>query len=61
MPPPLPLLPLLLLLLLLTCGGTMAGRRLANALRPALRPSRPRSGRCSAGSVSHLYLRAQTH
>jgi hypothetical protein len=41
-----------------TCRGTMAGRRFANALRPARRPSSPRSGRCSAGSVSHLYLRA---
>jgi hypothetical protein len=39
----------------------MAGRRLAKALRPARRPSSPRSGRCSAGSVSHLYLQGRRY
>lgn len=37
-----------------TCLGTMAGRRLANALRPARMASRPRSGRLSLGRESHL-------
>lgn len=36
--------------------STVAGRRLANAVSPARSASSPRSGRCSAGSVSHLYL-----
>ena len=40
----------------LACRGTMAGRRLANALSPARMASRPRSGRWVAGRVSHLYL-----
>lgn len=39
-----------------TCLGTMAGRRLAKALRPARIASRPRSGRCALGRLSHLYL-----
>lgn len=34
----------------------MAGRRLAKAFRPARMASRPRSGRCAEGRVSHLYL-----
>lgn len=38
-----------------SCGKIVAGRRLANACRPARRPSRPRSGRSAAGRVSHLY------
>ncbi len=37
-----------------TCLGTMAGRRLAKALRPARMASRPRSGRWALGSESHL-------
>jgi len=36
---------LLLLLAHCTCGGTIAGRRLANAFSPALNPRRPLSGR----------------
>lgn len=36
--------------------STVAGRRLANALSPERSVNSPRSGRCSAGSVSHLYL-----
>ena len=40
-------------------GSTMAGRKFANAFRPDLKASSPRSGRCSAGNVSHLYLKVR--
>eukprot|EP00982_Pelagococcus_subviridis_P017298 31529-Pelagococcus_subviridis.AAC.20 len=39
----------------MSCGRMFAGRRFANTPRPARRPRSPCSGRCSAGSVSHLY------
>ena len=42
-----------------SCSNTTAGRRLANVPRPARRFRRPRSGRCSGGSWSHLYLQRQ--
>jgi len=41
----------------ISCGNTLAGRRLANTPSPDRNPSRPCSGRCAAGRLSHLYLR----
>jgi len=41
----------------MSCGSTLAGRRLANTPSPDRSPNRPCSGRCAAGRLSHLYLR----
>lgn len=41
-----------------SCGSTVAGRKLAKHCSPSRNCSKPRSGRSSGVSVSHLYLHA---